>query len=184
MYRYWWEQFGTVIINITLVNDAFNKNFVFPFVCNFLCLRLASSLASIHSYTINDCYNVLHLPLKFVPWIRDHPVYNYMKYPALFIVRAIFLHEISKSFKYVDNSTASFVDTDTSISVGCVGYILATHIYNYVTSFTWHIKNKFHKICKKKVCRPYSMFLIRLLLWYFKTAIDQKFHKSKSLLWR
>ena len=76
IYRYWWTQFWAVLVNITLVNDAFNKHFVFPFVSYFLCLCLTASLAPIHSYTINDCYNVLYLPLKFVPWIWDHPVFT------------------------------------------------------------------------------------------------------------
>ena len=53
-------------------NDAFNKNFVFPLVCYLPCLRFTTSLAPIHSCTINDCYNVLYLPLKFEPWIRGH----------------------------------------------------------------------------------------------------------------
>ena len=58
-------EFGRVIINITRINDAFNKNFVIPFVCYFLYLRFTASLAPVPSYTINDFYNVLHLSSKF-----------------------------------------------------------------------------------------------------------------------
>ena len=35
------------------------------------------SLVPVHSYTINDCYIVLYLPLKFVPYIQDHFIYIY-----------------------------------------------------------------------------------------------------------
>ncbi|GFS94589.1 hypothetical protein TNCV_2015741 [Trichonephila clavipes] len=51
--------------NCTLVNDAFSKYFDFHFVFYFLRLCLTASLAPIRSYTINDCFNVLYLPLKF-----------------------------------------------------------------------------------------------------------------------
>ena len=53
----------------TFIHDAFNKNFVF---CYFSCLCLTVSLELIYFYKINDCYNVLYLFLKFVPWIQEY----------------------------------------------------------------------------------------------------------------
>ncbi|GFX44500.1 hypothetical protein TNCV_4713261 [Trichonephila clavipes] len=61
------EQLQIVIVGITLVNDTFNKHFVFPFVSYFLCLFLTASFATIYPYTINDRCNILYPPLKFVP---------------------------------------------------------------------------------------------------------------------
>ena len=50
-------------------NNSISLSFYFP------CLCLTTSLVPIHSCTVNDCYNALYPPLKFVPWIREHPVH-------------------------------------------------------------------------------------------------------------
>ena len=81
MHHYWWAHFWIVIVNVTLINNAFNKKFfVFSFICYIPCLRSTASLAPIHSYILNDCYNVLYLPLKFVPWIPNYPVCKVLAY--------------------------------------------------------------------------------------------------------
>ena len=58
------------------IKDALKKNFVSPFLCCFPCSRITASLTIIPSCTKYYCYNVLYLPLKFIEWIRDHPVYT------------------------------------------------------------------------------------------------------------
>ena len=45
MYHYWCMRFLTVILNITLISDSFNKNLSIPFICHFSCLSLIASLA-------------------------------------------------------------------------------------------------------------------------------------------